>query len=366
MTNKKKKILHIAEAMGGGVFTYIVDLTQQHCDEYEVYLAYGLRSQTPVDFQRYFDKRVKLIEVKSFDRSINPIKDGKAFFEIKEIAKSITPDIIHLHSSKAGALGRVAFNGKDSSLFYTPHGYSFLMENGSSLKRGIYKTIEMVLGKRVCTTIACSPGEYKESLKLTKSAIYINNGIDTNSVQNMSGTGTVTKKTKQLIIYTSGRISYQKNPEQFNKIAAQNPTVKFLWIGDGELREKLISPNIEITGWVSREKALELSANANIFILTSLWEGLPISLLEAMLMKKLCLVSNVIGNNDVIESDTNGFVCNSSEEFTSIIDKVNSNSLNVERLISTAHQDVLYNYNTAVMGKKYKEAYNLQSREINA
>lgn len=54
-------------------------------------------------------------------------KDIVAFFEIRRIASEIKPDIIHLHSSKAGALGRFAFNGKRVPLFYTPHGYSFLM-----------------------------------------------------------------------------------------------------------------------------------------------------------------------------------------------------------------------------------------------
>lgn len=126
--------------MGGGVFTYIVDLANELVnmkDEhgsfiYDMYVAYGVRKQTPQDYKRYFDKKIHLIKVESFERSINAGKDIKAFFEIKKIAKDVEPDIIHLHSSKAGALGRVAFdgykvNGRSVPLFCTPHGYVGLL-----------------------------------------------------------------------------------------------------------------------------------------------------------------------------------------------------------------------------------------------
>lgn len=290
----KKKMLHIVEAMGGGIFTYTVDLANQLCDDYDVSIAYAVRPQTPEDYREYFDKRIKLVEVKNFTRSVNPLKDTEAFFEIRRIAKEIKPDIIHLHSSKAGALGRWAFNGKKVSIFYTPHGYSFLMQNCSIAKRTIYKVIESLSGIRCCTTIACSKGEYGESRKLTKNATYINNGINVREMQKLVEWCSKTNAHQQPTIFTLGRICYQKNPELFNTIAEKVPDVKFLWIGDGELREKLNSPNIEITGWVDREKALQYSMQADIFILPSLWEGMPISLLEAMYLKKLCLVKDVI------------------------------------------------------------------------
>lgn len=99
----KKKILYIVEAMGGGVFTYIVDLANELVDTYDMYIAYAVRKQTPSNYKEYFDKRIHLIKVKNFARAINATKDIAAFFEIRKIAKEIKPDIIHLHSSKAGA-----------------------------------------------------------------------------------------------------------------------------------------------------------------------------------------------------------------------------------------------------------------------
>ena len=133
----KRKILHIVEAMGGGVFTYIVDLANELAKNYVLFRS-----------KNYFDARIQLIEVINFNRSINVAKDVAVFFEITRIAKEVKPDVIHLHSSKAGAIGRFAFSGRKVPLFYTPHGYSFLMQNTGFVKRKIYKLIERICGRK--------------------------------------------------------------------------------------------------------------------------------------------------------------------------------------------------------------------------
>ena len=135
MLTERKKILYVVEAMGGGVFTYIVDLANALVDTYDMYIAYAVRKQTPKNYRDYFDKRIKLVEVKNFCREIKPTKELAAVKEIKKIADEIKPDIIHLHSSKAGVIGRIAFNGVDVPLFYTPHGYSFFNERCRSNKK---------------------------------------------------------------------------------------------------------------------------------------------------------------------------------------------------------------------------------------
>ena len=352
----KKRILFIVEAMGGGVFTYIVDLANELVNTYDMYIAYAVRKQTPWDYKDYFDKRIHLIEVKNFGRSINPTKDIKAFFEIRSIAKKVKPDVIHLHSSKAGALGRFAFNGKDVPLFYTPHGYSFLMQNHSVTKRLIYKAVETVCGKRNCMTISCSEGEHQETLKLTKNAAYVNKGINMKELQELiDSVGIVADH--PFTVFTLGRICYQKNPVLFNQIALAMPEVKFLWIGDGELRNELTAKNIEITGWCKREDALKHSLKADVLLLTSLWEGLPISLLESMYMKKLCVVNDVIGNRDVIHNGENGFVCDDFDGFIEAIKSAERHEKYIEKYIEQAYDDVLKKYNTAVMADQYRNLY---------
>ena len=347
----KKKILYIVEAMGGGVFTYIVDLSNELVNSYDMYIAYAVRKQTPENYKDYFDKRIHLIEVKNFGRAIDPVKDIMAFVEVKRIATEIKPDVIHLHSSKAGAIGRMAFNGK-IPMFYTPHGYSFLMDNYKPMKRRVFKLIESVCAKRNCTTISCSVGEHEETLKLTKRATYVNNGINMAELQKIIDR--TEKMEHPFTVYTLGRICYQKNPVLFNEIAKSLPDVKFVWIGDGELREELTSKNIEITGWINRNTAIRYAVNADVFLLPSRWEGLPISLLESMYMKKICVVSNVIGNRDVIHNGKNGFVGEKVEDYVKAIEECQDED---GKLIVQAYQDILKIYNTKVMAEQYSKEY---------
>lgn len=350
---EKKKILYVVEAMGGGVFTYIVDLANELVNEYDMYIAYAVRPQTPADYTNYFDSRIHLIEVKSFGREINARKELRAISEIKEIAREVKPDIIHLHSSKAGVIGRIAFDGKKIPVFYTPHGYSFLMQNCKKINRMIYRTIETIMAKRNCMTISCSSGENQETLKMTSNATYVNNAINTTKLQ--LTLRNIKKVEHPFTIFTLGRVCYQKNPALFNKIAEMLPDVHFLWIGEGELQSELKSPNIEVTGWVERETALRLAVNADAFILTSLWEGLPMSLLEAMYMKKPCAVNNVIGNRDVIHNGSNGYVCDSVEDFVYAINEIKIG--NAENYIQKAFNEIGEYYDTKVQAQQYSGIY---------
>ncbi len=356
MNRNKRRILYVAEAMGGGVFTFLVGLCNELVDYYDIYVAYGIRTQTPDDFRKYFDERVHLIRVRNFERSIDPRHDLGAFAELRRIADRVKPDLIHLHSSKAGALGRWAFNGKKIPLFYTPHGYSFLMSNYNATKRFSYKMVERFSAVRPCTTISCSEGEHKETLSLTKNARFVNNGINVEEMQRMMDTiGSC--ENDEFTVFTLGRICYQKNPGLFNAVAEKMPDVKFVWIGDGELRDMLKAPNVEVTGWMNREEALRRSMASHVFILTSLWEGLPMSLLEAMYMQKLCLVNDVIGSRDVICNAVNGYVCRNADEFAVAIREALEDPGKSDKITAQARKDIVEKYNTRVMAEKYREIY---------
>ncbi len=357
---ERKKVLHIVEAFGGGVFTVLNDLINGTSDDYEIVVAYSLRAQTPKNFREFFDSKVKFIEVKNFTRSINPKKDIKALKEIKRIVKEEKPDIVHLHSSKAGVLGRLAVNGNKIRMFYNPHGFSFLKQDDSKLKRCIYWMIEKIIAifNRKCTIVGCSKGEYLEAKKLNKNSICINNGVDIDKLN--KETAKLNDKEidyDNIKICTVGRISFQKNPQMFNEIATNFPNIEFTWIGDGELKDNLKESNILITGWKSKQEVLKILNNNDIFLLTSLWEGLPISLLEAMYLKKICIVSDVIGNSDVIINRENGFICKQVKEFNKIISNLKEEKKQVEDMRKNAFDNILEIYNTKKMCMRYKEEY---------
>lgn len=357
----KKKILHIVEAFGGGVFTFLSDLLNDLVNDYEVVVAYAFREQTPSDFKSYFDENIKFIEVKHLKRSINLKNDFIALLEIKKIIKNEKPDIVHLHSSKAGILGRIVIHRKNIRMFYNPHGFSFLKMDDSKLKRLIYRVIEKcaaIINKK-CIIVGCSKGEFLEAKKLNKNSICINNGINIGKLdKELKDLNQDKINYHNLKICTVGRIDFQKNPKDFNNVAELFPQKQFTWIGDGSLKKELTSSNINVTGWLTRKKVLEKLCENNIFILTSLWEGLPISLLEAMYMKKICIVSNVIGNRDVIQHSKNGYIYNSMEELQNILNNIeNEKEENIEKLINRAYDDIITNYNMSSITEEYKKIY---------
>lgn len=362
----KKKILHIVESFGSGVFSFLVDLVNGTDEEFDITIAYGVREETLENFKDYFSDKVKFVKVENFTRSISPKKDLKALKEIKNIVKEYKPDIVHLHSSKAGVLGRLAVNGSKIKMFYNPHGFSFLKQDDSKFKRSVYWLIEKIMAmfNRKCTIIGCSNGEYEEAKKLNKNSICINNGIDVEKLDKETA-GFKEKKIDfdNLKICTVGRIGYQKNPEMFNKIAESFPNFQFTWIGDGDLRDKLTSPNITITGWKTREEVLKILNEHDVFVLCSLWEGLPISLLEAMYLKKICVVSDCIGNRDVIVDGENGFVANKLEDYQRIIKSILEKKFDISSVTRETKEDINTIYNTKSMIFKYKKVYD--ERKIN-
>ena len=262
------------------------------------------------------------------------------------ILKEEKPDVVHLHSSKAGIIGRIAANSKMSKVIYNPHGFSFLMEDASKIKKKIYWFIEKIATLRKCTIVGCSQGEYQEAKKLTKNSVCINNGINTKELLKQTKQINFSNK-NELTACTVARINYQKNPDLFNEISTKFPQINFTWIGDGELREKIYSSNIRVTGWLSRLDVLNEMQKNDIFILTSLWEGLPISLLEAMYMQRICIVTDVIGNRDVIKNGINGFVCNNITEFSDVINNIIEGKYNIESIKKSAREDVekYYDFN---------------------
>lgn len=354
---KKKKVLHIVEAFGGGVFTVLNDLINELSGEYEIVIAYALRKQTPKNFKKYFNKNVRFIEVKNFIRKISPIKDFKALIEIRNIVKEEKPDIIHLHSSKAGVLGRIGIHNKNIKMFYNPHGFSFLKLDDSKVKRIIYRMIEKfaAIVNHKCTIVGCSKGEYDVARRINSNSICINNGIDISKLnEEIKELQTKDINYKNLNICTIGRISFQKNPKMFNQVAKEFPNYKFTWIGDGEMRKELTAPNITVTGWKTRKEVLRELNNNDIFLLVSLWEGLPISLLEAMLLGKICLVTDCVGNKDVIKDGENGYIINECN-FKNIINSLNKDNIN--QILIKSKQEVMEIYNIKRVAKEYSNVY---------
>lgn len=352
-----KKILMVCEAFGGGVFTYVSQLCNDMVSDFEVYLAYSLRPQTPENYKDFLDKRVHLIEVKNFSAKglTNISNDIKVIKELRAIEKKVQPDVIHLHSSVAGGIGRLAFKGKNNTVVYTPHGYAhILMGDGAKCK--MYGIMESILGKiSNAITLTCCESEDEVAKGLSKRTAYIETGVNLADLS-ASLDGIEPIKNEKFTVFTLGRACVQKQPQLFNRIAELVPEARFVWIGNGELENELTAPNMEVTGWKPRKEALAMAKGADAFILCSLGEAIAMSLIENMYIKKLILVSNVMGNKSVIHDGVNGYVCDKAEDYAKRI-KAAMKKFPSE-LPERAYQDVLEIYNTEAMKKKYIKFYN--------
>lgn len=350
-----KKILMVCEAFGGGVFTYVSQLCNDMCDEFDVYLAYSLRPQTPKNYKEFLDSRVHLIQVENFGKKgfTNIPNDIKVIKELRDIEAKVKPDIIHLHSSIAGGIGRIAFKGNNNTVVYTPHGYAHILM-GSGLKSKMYKLMETILGKTNAMTLTCCESEDEVARTLCKKTAYIETGVNLVDLS-ASLDGIKPIENEKFTVFTLGRACVQKQPQLFNRIAELVPEARFVWIGNGELENVLTAPNMEVTGWKPRKEALAMAKGADAFILCSLGEAIAMSLIENMYIKKLVLVSNAMGNKSVIYDGINGYVCETAEEYAEKIRAAMNNF--PSELPKKAYQDVLEIYNTDAMKRKYITFY---------
>lgn len=351
----RKRILMVCEAFGGGVFTYVSQLCNDLVEKFDIYLAYSLRPQTPKNYKDFLDDRINLIQMKYVGAKGlgNIINDIASINELRMLKKNVHPDVIHLHSSIAGGLGRIAFSDRTCSVVYTPHGYAHILM-GKGIKSKLYEFAEKLLGNRA-VTLTCCESENEEAKKFSIKTHYIETGVNLEELCK-SLDGIEPQKNDVFTVFTLGRACIQKQPRIFNRIAELVPEAKFLWIGSGELEKELTASNIEITGWKSRKDALAIAKGADAFVLCSLGEAIAMSLIENMYMKKLILVSNTIGNKSVIKDEINGYLCSKAEEYACHIKS--AIKCFPTSLTENAYKDVLNIYNTNSMKIKFIDFYN--------
>lgn len=327
MTNIK--IVHIAQSPGGVLEYLYMFLKNFNNNKYEHILI--VSQDYEKDLEK-FKPLVKDIYIVPMVREINIKKDIIAIFKIRKILKGIKPDIVYLHSSKAGALGRIAllFNFK-TKIIYNAHGWYFNAEM-SSKKKKIFVLIEKILAIKTNMIINISQSEYDSALKYKitskKKMCIIDNGIDFSKFNNSSQYRIETRKKynisdKEILIGVVGRLTEQKDPistiKAFNEIYKNNKNVKLMYVGSGELEkdvkeiaeENKIQDRIIITGWVNNvEKYIPAF---DIAILPSKWEGFGLVLIEYMACNKPIVGSNVGGISNIIEDDINGLLCNKND-----------------------------------------------------
>jgi len=349
-------VVHVVEAFGGGVFNFVAALV---CGmpEYRHVIIYGLRDETPSSFEKYFPEDTQFHVWEHAAREIRPLNDVLSLTSLLSALRRLDNlSVVHLHSSKAGFLGRLACRllGIESKIVYSPQGASFARVDVVRASAKMYACLEKLasmFGGEIVTSCASEADAF---LKIGISSTTINNGI------RCSGTQGGRTDPGTLVIGTANRITEQKNPTLFNEIARHfsgDAACSFVWIGDGKMRDKVTSPNIRITGWVSMEKLDELLGSINIYLSTSLWEGLPLSALHAMCAGKPMVLSNCTGHRDIVRSGVNGYLFEDLDEAVAHISKLKQDRELLAAMGQRSRDIVMKEFSLDKMIEQYRALY---------
>lgn len=316
------KVLHITEALGGGVAHSVSQLARvQAANGFEVIVAHSIRPDTPPQekLEMLFPFPIHRI-VLPMVTPVSPFADMIAVGKIFRLIREIKPGVIHLHSSKAGVLGRIAARlaGSKDKVFYSPRGFAFLRQDVSRSKRLLYLFFEAVAAKLGGTLVACSntEGALARQKIFHPNVVVVENSVEVEDIPPVQA-----RSESAVRIVTSGRVCYSKAPWRFRELARmlKDEAVEFVWIGSGELEAELACPaseriSISITGWLERNSVIRELCCSDIYVQSSLWEGMPLSLIEAQVAGLPAVVTDVVGCRDAVIDGVTGYVCKDVED----------------------------------------------------
>lgn len=352
----KPIVLQVVEAFGGGVFHSTAQVCCQLKDDFQFVVLYSVRAETPENYKDYFPDDTHFIKWCA-TREVNPKMDNAAIKQLRNVVKATKPVCIHAHSSKAGALARLAFPLGGHRIYYSPRAYGCLQRDLSFPKRCFYALAEFALGFLPHNTIACGKGEYNISrfLCLPWQRKLIPNAVDMTHLTSIYKT---VKPKKTFTVVSSGRFLPQKNFPLFVAIARQFEAddVPFIWVGGDKEAACDLPKNVTVTGWLDHAESLKIIASGHVYLQPSLWEGLPRTVLEAMGLGKAAVVSHVNGNKELVENGRTGYVCTSVDEYAEAINALKQNKA-WQRCGKNARDYIQTYYSYAATMPKWRNLY---------
>ena len=340
------KVLHIITRMNtGGPAVFLDHLTKFMADlGTKSIIAYGYCESNETDYTDTHKLNADLIKVKSLHRSLSPISDIRSFFQLRKIIKTQKPDLVNTHTSKAGALGRLAARsaGKKIPVVHTFHGH-LIYGYFPKYKIFVLTLIEKNLA-RFTDAFACITKETQDSLKNlgigpNLSWRVIRLGIPVNSRPSL-----LEKHSKKTTLLWVGRFTSIKDPgyaiSVIKELEFKSPgQFDLVMIGGGEQLErwKSLSTNLPVKfhGWINNP--FDNIEYFDLLILTSKNEGMGLVMLEAANHNRATVARAVGGIGEFLLDGVNGCL-------------INGDAKEMARAISSLSYDQIQ-----LMGKKSKE-----------
>ena len=271
---------------------------------------------------------VQLTILPEMVREISPKNDLLALWKLYRLMHQKRYMIVHTHSSKAGIIGRLAARLAGTPLIvHTVHGWSF-HDHMSPAVRRTYILLERISAAYTNALIVVTKKDIEKGLKegigkveqyhLIRSSVPLDE-FDPAKVDRIAVRRELGIPAEAFVIGNLGRFSAQKNPLDWvcvaGEVGRRHPEVYFLLVGDGPMRSQVetalaaegISERTLLTGL--RRDAAHMLAAMDVFVLTSLWEGLPRVIPQAMLMGLPIVANRADGTIEAITDGQTGFLC---------------------------------------------------------
>lgn len=352
MQVKGKKILHaITLSSVGGAQSVVVNLANFQCENNEVYVL----SSSSCEAWKALDKRVHVLVIKELQKNIGA-KDIVVILKLIYWKHKLRPDIIHLHSSKMGMFGRLVFPKKKT--IYTVHGFdSMRIANRKLLfvERMLKNSCRFIVGVSKYDEINLK----QEGIK--KNVTYVYNGVkdasaDTPSKQNeeiLQRLFALKDKYKKVII-SIARDDAQKKIDLFLEIAKRMQDYAFVWVGNSN--DHLKTDNVLLLGQIPM--GYQLLKAGDLFILCSNYEGLPMSIIEALSFGKPVVSSKVGGVTEILDGNNGFAVDNKEENFQRAINNIFASEEKYEAFSTNARKTYEEKFTLEVMTSGYDKLYN--------
>lgn len=312
-------LLELGGAQGNTIHTV------RHLDRarFDARLWCGRGGYWDADVEKDLGASGQLRYVRHLVRPVNPVQDLLAILELYRALKAERPDVLHTHSSKAGIVGRIAGRLAGVPLIvHTAHGFGF-NDRQPALTRRLYVALEKWTARMADALVFVSQANQDQARRLgigrRDRHRLIRSGVDLAKLAALRGKADRTAVRASLglpadarLVTTLSAFKPQKNLSDFirmaKRVAEAAPNASFVLIGDGEQRPELekavrdsgLGRRVAMPGW--RRDAAEILAASDVFVLTSLWEGLPRALVEAAALGIPSLCYDTDGVRDLLSA----------------------------------------------------------------
>jgi glycosyltransferase involved in cell wall biosynthesis len=337
MPTEKPRVLHvIARFNVGGTARYLDNLIPGLSDHFETLLAAGHVQGYEIEDSRL--EKIDFIRIEHLGRRISPIQDFRAYLELRKTVKHFKPQIIHSHTFKAGVLARLMFFRIPK--VHTFHGH--LMGDPEFSRRALQViiNIERRLAKITKKLITVGEQVSKDLLQVGvgKPHQYTSIASEGQNLDFISRKAARAKLNIHIdtpVVLWMARMAPVKNPSLALEVARLLPGVSFLMAGGGELfdQTKDQAPfNVQLLSWVAASDVIPV---ADIFLSTSLNEGVPYSLLEVLSAGVPIVAVESGAISEIIATGVNGIL--TSQDPTDIATQISSLFLNPRQRLTMAH-----------------------------